>query len=64
MGGTRIQIRLSYNPPAGALGHGVAALLGSDPKRAMDEDLVRFKSLLEDGRTRAHGQTVRRDALG
>jgi uncharacterized membrane protein len=64
VGGTRVQIRISYNPPGGALGHGLATLLGSDPKRAMDEDLVRFKSLLEDGRTRAHGQSVRRDALG
>jgi uncharacterized membrane protein len=50
-GSTRIDIRMSYSPPAGALGHVVAALFGKDPKRAMDEDLVRFKSLLEDGRT-------------
>jgi uncharacterized membrane protein len=50
-GGTRIDIRMSYNPPAGGLGHVVAALFGADPKRAMDEDLVRFKSLLEDGKT-------------
>lgn len=63
-GGTRVQVRISYNPPGGAIGHGVAALLGSDPKQAMDEDLVRFKSLLEEGRTRAHGRTVRREALG
>lgn len=63
-GGTRVHVRISYNPPGGAVGHGVAALLGSDPKQAMDEDLVRFKSLLEEGRTRAHGRTVRRDALG
>jgi uncharacterized membrane protein len=63
-GATRVQVRISYNPPGGAVGHGVALLLGSDPKQAMDEDLVRFKSLLEDGRTRAHGRTVRRDALG
>jgi uncharacterized membrane protein len=62
-GTTRVQVQMSYNPPSGAVGHGLAALLGSDPKRAMDEDLVRFKSLLEEGRTRAHGQTVRREAL-
>jgi uncharacterized membrane protein len=63
-GGTRVQVRIFYNPPGGAVGHGVAVLLGIDPKQAMDDDLVRFKSLLEDGRTRAHGRTVRRDALG
>lgn len=62
-GGTRVHIRMSYNPPAGALGHAVAALLGGDPKRAMDEDLVRFKSLIEDGKTTAHGDTVDRREL-
>lgn len=62
-GGTRVDLRMSYNPPGGALGHAVAALFGSDPKRAMDEDLVRLKSLLEDGRTRAHGDEVRRSEL-
>jgi uncharacterized membrane protein len=62
-GGTRLDIRLSYNPPGGALGHAVAALLGDDPKRAMDEDLVRFKSLIEVGKATAHGQTVTRDEL-
>jgi uncharacterized membrane protein len=47
-GGTRIHVTMAYTPPGGALGHGLAALLGEDPKRVMDEDLVRFKSLLED----------------
>lgn len=47
--GTRVSVRLSYNPPAGALGHGVAVLLGSDPKREMDDDLMRMKSFIETG---------------
>jgi uncharacterized membrane protein len=50
---TEIDVQLSYNPPAGAVGHAVAALFGADPKRAMDEDMVRLKSLLEEGKTRA-----------
>lgn len=50
-GGTQIDVRLSYNPPGGALGHAVAALFGADPKRAMDEDMGRLKSLLEEGKT-------------
>ena len=62
-GGTRIDIRLAYNPLVGALGHAVAALFGVDPKRAMDEDLVRLKSLLEDGKTTADGATVRREEI-
>jgi hypothetical protein len=37
-GGTRVDIRLSYNPPAGALGHAVASFFGADPKHALDED--------------------------
>ena len=34
MDGTRITVRLSYNPPAGALGHAVASLFGADPHDA------------------------------
>ncbi|MGH7572321.1 MAG: SRPBCC family protein, partial [Gemmatimonadota bacterium] len=60
---TRIDIRLSYNPPAGAVGDVVASLLGVDPKSAMDEDLVRFKSLIEEGRTRAGMEKVTREDL-
>lgn len=60
---TRIHVQMSYNPPAGAVGHGIAALLGSDPGKEMDEDLVRFKSLLEDGRTTARGESVERQEL-
>ena len=33
--------------------------LGADPRQAMHEDLVRFKSLLEDGKTTVRGRTVR-----
>jgi uncharacterized membrane protein len=57
-GSTRLHIRLSYNPPAGALGHAVATLFGADPKQTMDEDLMRLKSLLENGKTTAKGQEV------
>jgi uncharacterized membrane protein len=58
-GSTRLDIRMSYNPPAGALGHLVASLFGADPKHAMDEDMVRFQSILERGKTTAHGEEVR-----
>ncbi len=56
-GATRVHVRLSYIPPEGAVGHGVAALFGADPKRQMDADLARMKTLLETGRPP-------RDALG
>jgi uncharacterized membrane protein len=57
-GDIQIDVRMSYTPPAGALGHAVAALFGADPKRAMDEDMVRLKSLLEEGKTTAQGERV------
>jgi uncharacterized membrane protein len=50
-GSTRVSVQMDYVPPAGALGHAVAQLFGVDPRQAMHEDLVRLKSLLEDGKT-------------
>jgi uncharacterized membrane protein len=46
-GGTRVEVQMSYNPVAGAIGHAVASLFGVDPKHAMDDDLARLKTLLE-----------------
>jgi hypothetical protein len=40
---------MSYQPPAGLLGHLVAALFGADPKSKMDADLLRMKTLVETG---------------
>jgi hypothetical protein len=49
---------MTYKPPAGVLGHAVAALFRTDPKQALDDDLVRLKSLIETGKTTAHGEEV------
>lgn len=62
-GATRVDIHLSYSPPAGALGHAVASFLGTDPRHLMTDDLVRLKSLLEDGKTTAHHASVTREQL-
>jgi uncharacterized membrane protein len=62
-GRTRVQIRMSYCPPAGLVGHAVAWLFGADPKTEMDEDLVRMKSLIETGKTRAHGVAITREQV-
>jgi len=48
-GGTLVTVRMSYAPPVGALGHGLATLLGSDPKAQMDDDLARMKAFIERG---------------
>ena len=50
-GGTRVGVQMEYLPPAGALGHAVAQLFGVDPRQAMNDDLLRLKSLLETGKT-------------
>lgn len=61
--GTRLDIRMTYGPPAGALGHAVARLFHTDPDAAMTDDLLRMKSLLEDGKASAHGEQVVVDEL-
>lgn len=48
-GETTVDIHMSYNPPAGAIGHIIAMLFGSDPKTEMDQDLMRMKSFIETG---------------
>jgi len=47
---TRLDVRLSYRPPGGAITHSILALLGADPKRWLEEDLARMKTALEAGR--------------
>lgn len=48
-GSTCVDIKMSYNPPAGVLGHLIAQLFGVDPKQEMDDDLMRMKSFIESG---------------
>jgi uncharacterized membrane protein len=62
-GGTHVRVRMQYNPPAGAIGHAFAKLLGRDPKRQMDDDLLRFKSLIEQGKATGDGETVTKEEL-
>jgi uncharacterized membrane protein len=50
-GSTRVTVQMNYLPPAGVAGHAVAQLFGVDPRQAMHEDLVRLKTLLEEGKT-------------
>ena len=50
-GGTRVTVQMTYMPPAGVVGHKVAELFGVDPRQAMHEDLIRLKTLLEEGKT-------------
>jgi uncharacterized membrane protein len=45
--GTRATVRMSYRPPAGALGQAVSSLLGANPKQEFEEDLNRMKQFIE-----------------
>jgi uncharacterized membrane protein len=51
VGGTRIHLRMSYRPPADMVGHAAAVMFGADPRRQIDDDLLRFKSFMESGKT-------------
>jgi len=62
-GTTRIDVQIAYNPPGGAIGHGILVALGLDPQRLLEETLVRFKSILEVGKTTVDGREVTRAQL-
>jgi hypothetical protein len=47
-GSTTVHIHMSYNQPAGAIGHALATVLGADPKKKMDDDLMRMKTMIEE----------------
>jgi uncharacterized membrane protein len=49
--GTVVRVVLKYDPPAGKLGALVARLFGESPEQQIDEDLRRFKQLMETGET-------------
>lgn len=55
---TRVTVRMSYNPPAGRLGHLTAQLFGEDPQQALQDDLARAKSVIE------RGSASRRESRG
>jgi uncharacterized membrane protein len=47
--GTILRVNLQYNPPAGVVGSTVARLFGEEPNQQLDDDLRRFKQVLELG---------------
>lgn len=54
-GKTRVDIQMSYSPPAGVLGRLVILLSGVDPRTLLDMDLIELQALLE-GRRPAAGE--------
>ena len=47
--GTEVKVVLQYIPPGGAVGTAVAKMWGEEPVLQIDEDLRRFKQLMETG---------------
>ncbi|HZB44266.1 MAG TPA: SRPBCC family protein [Pyrinomonadaceae bacterium] len=47
--GTVVRVVLKYDPPGGVIGATVAKLFGENPEQQIDEDLRRFKQVMESG---------------
>ena len=45
--GTEVRVILQYDPPGGMVGAVLATLFGEDPGRQIEEDLRRFKQVME-----------------
>jgi len=61
-GSTEVKVTLEYVPPAGKLGQVIAQLMGEEPEIQLDDDLHRFKRLVETGTTLSGWQGV--DEMG
>ena len=54
--GTEVHVSLHYRPPLGVLGKLVAPLFAREPSRQIEDDLRRFKQIMEAGEVaRTHG---------
>jgi uncharacterized membrane protein len=61
--GTIVRVTLKYDPPGGPLGALVAKLFGEEPSQQIEEDLRRFKQVMETGETATtEGQSSGRSA--
>jgi uncharacterized membrane protein len=64
-GATLVRVAMQYNPPGGELAHVVAAILGEDPGKRIEEDLSRLREALGRAQEDRDGlQAASADALG
>lgn len=47
--GTEVHVELNYEPPGGQFGRAIAWLFGEEPRIQMEDDLRRFKQVMETG---------------
>jgi len=51
---TEVKVSLTYHPPGGAIGAGIAKLFGEEPSQQVEADLQRFKREFESGGAMRH----------
>ncbi|HET9533425.1 MAG TPA: SRPBCC family protein [Blastocatellia bacterium] len=51
--GTEVKVEINYAPPGGRIGHLVATIFGENPNQQIEEDLARFKQIMEDVSSRS-----------
>jgi uncharacterized membrane protein len=56
--GTIVKVNIHYNPPAGVVGATLAKLFGEEPEQQLDDDLRRFKQVLEVGEVVVSDATI------
>ena len=56
--GTIIKVNMEYNPVGGVIGAAVAKLFGEEPEQQLDDDLRRFKQVLEVGEVTVSDATL------
>ena len=59
--GTVVRLEIQYDPPAGAIGRGIAKLLQREPNIQARRDLRRFKQLMETGEVTTNAGPSGRD---
>jgi uncharacterized membrane protein len=47
--GAIVRVELEYDPPGGVLGKAVAKLFGEEPQQQVDDDVRKFKQIIETG---------------
>ena len=60
--GTYVRLLMSYDPPGGAIGRGIAKLLQREPSIQARRDLRRFKQLMETGEVTANASPSARNS--
>lgn len=56
--GTIIKVNIQYNPPGGVVGATVAKLFGEEPNQQLEDDLRRFKQVIELGEVVVSDATI------